>query len=109
MQSCLSWIDGATAKRDGKASVEVASSLYLAPKAAVHTKPLLLRLMEQQTHLQARTALCLRVTRTLLAPLSEALRERALGLLTSFALATQWFSPATACPSWRSSWALKTP
>ena len=43
-------IDGATAKRDGK-------SLYLAPKAAVHTKPLLRSLLERSTHHQARTSL----------------------------------------------------
>ena len=50
-------IDDATAKRDGKASVEVASSLYLAPKAAVHTKALFRSLLERQTHHQARTSL----------------------------------------------------
>ncbi len=52
-----SLIDGAQAKRDGKGTVEVATSLYLAPKAAEHVKGLLRRLLEQQTHQQARTAL----------------------------------------------------
>jgi hypothetical protein len=53
----FSLIDGAAAKRDGKTSVEVASSLYLAPKAAVQTKALFRSLLEQQTHQQARTSL----------------------------------------------------
>jgi hypothetical protein len=52
-----SLIDGAVAKRDGKGAVEVASSLYLAPGAAEHAKPVLRRLLELQTHHQARTAL----------------------------------------------------
>jgi hypothetical protein len=50
-------IDEAVAKRDGKGTVEVASSLYLAPAAAEQTKGLLRRFLEHQTHEQARTAL----------------------------------------------------
>jgi hypothetical protein len=50
-----SLIDGAEARK-GK-GVEVATSLYVAPKAAEHTRGLFRRLLEQQTHQQARTAL----------------------------------------------------
>ncbi len=52
-----SLIDGATAKRDGKGAIEVASSLYVSPGAADQTKPLLRRLLERQTYHQARTSL----------------------------------------------------
>jgi hypothetical protein len=52
-----SLIDGASAKRDGKGGVEVATSLYLSPATAEQTKSLLRRLLEQQIHHQARAAL----------------------------------------------------
>jgi len=51
-------IDSAVAKREGKVqTVEVNTSLYLAPGAAEHTKPLLKRLLELATNHQARTSL----------------------------------------------------
>jgi hypothetical protein len=52
-----SLIDGAAIKRDGKAGVEVATSLHVSPAAAEQSKPMFQRLLEQQTHHQARTAL----------------------------------------------------
>jgi len=52
-----SLIDGAVAKRDGKGTVEVATSLYLSPGAAEKTRGLLRRFLEHQTHHQARTSL----------------------------------------------------
>lgn len=50
-------IDGAVTKPDGKGVVEISSSLYLAPAAAEHASGLLTRLLEYQTHQQARTSL----------------------------------------------------
>jgi hypothetical protein len=50
-------IDDAVAKRDGKGTVEVATSVYVAPAAAEQTKGLLRLLLEQQTHHQARSSL----------------------------------------------------
>ncbi len=51
-------IDTATAKKEGKAkTVDVNSSLYLAPGAAENTKGLLKRYLELQTFEQARTSL----------------------------------------------------
>src|SRR5207237_651150 len=50
-------IDGAAGKRDGKQAVEVSTSLYLAPKAAQHTRGVLRHLLERQTYQQARTSL----------------------------------------------------
>jgi len=52
-----SLIDGAIAKREGKATIEVASSLYVAPKAAEFTGPVLRALLENQTYQQARSSL----------------------------------------------------
>lgn len=50
-------IDQAVGRRDGKTAVEVATSLYLAPKAAAQSRGLLARLLEHQTREQARTSL----------------------------------------------------
>jgi hypothetical protein len=50
-------IDDAVTKRDGKGTVEVATSVYVAPAAAEQTKGLLRLLLEQQTHHQARSSL----------------------------------------------------
>jgi hypothetical protein len=50
-------IDGAVAKRDGKGTVEVATSLYLSPAAAQQARGLVRRFLEHQTHQRARTSL----------------------------------------------------
>ncbi len=50
-------IDGAADRKEGKGTVEAASSLYLAPAAAEHAQALLKRLLEYQTFQQARTSL----------------------------------------------------
>ncbi len=50
-------IDDALAQRAARGTVEVATSLYLAPAAAEQTKGLLRRLLEQQIYQQARTSL----------------------------------------------------
>jgi hypothetical protein len=50
-------IDGATGRKEGNGVVEAASSLYLAPGAAEQAQGLLRRLLEYQTHQQARTSL----------------------------------------------------